>query len=432
MATGFSSSAPTVSTLSDLYVKANTDVKVAVKLVTEEQQWFRSYPKEAIVVSGNENRIPLVLARPRLPAWIADGGNESLMTTPAPTHGTFMPTQMNKRHGYTGLAQAFSQRSRGAMIEDQTTFQANMSGYSIGRAIGLSTYGTSVGTMAVVRTTGGASATQVIPLKNAFGNSTFVAGNDGGGVQDTYLSSIFPLGGKIALIRAGAIVEFGTITASPSATSGQGYIDVTFTSSITPTVEDLIVSAEADGDSTITGTDYNNWALGFTDILLSDSVEGQTTTSYPAWAAGSAQTATQRLSFVVKRKMKQECFNASGVTPNRFILPQGVERDAIAAELGARRYDGPETDIEGSLKAGSGEQYFISQLALPNTLIGFFDKAVSKIELSDNPDEEMGKSMFKLDKVQGKSQVAAGYDYFSQRVCSSRAACGYAANLTSS
>lgn len=419
--------------MSDLYVKANTDVKVAVKLFTEEQKWFRSFPKENIVVSGNENRIPLVLDKPRLPAWIADGGNEGLMTTPAPTHGTFMPTQMNKRHGYTGLAQAFSNRSRASMIEDQTTYQANMSGYSIGRAIGLSTYGTSVGTLAVVRTTGSGSATQVIPLKNAFGNSTFVAGNDSGGVQDTYLSSLFVKNGKIALIRTGAIVEFGTVTASPSATSGQGYIDVTFTSSITPTAGDLIVSAEADGDSTITGTDYNNWSLGFTDILLSDSVEGQTTTSYPgAWQAGSAQTASQRLSFTVKKRMIQECFNASGLTINRFILPQGVERDAIAGELGARRYDGPDVDIEGSLKAGNGEQYLISQLALPNTLIGWFDKAVSKIELSDNPDEQMSKSMFKLDKVQGKSQVAAGYDYFQQRVVSARAACGYAANLTSS
>ena len=431
-ATGFSSSATTVSTLSDLYVKANTTVKIATKLFTEEQKWFRSYPKEDIVVSGNENRIPLVLTKPRLPAWITDGGNEGLMTTPAPTHGTFSPTQMNKRHGYTGLAQAFSQKSRSAMIEDQTTFQANMSGYSIGRAIGLSTYGTSVGTLAVVRTSTGAGTTHVVPLKNAYGNSTFVAGNDSGGVQDTYLSALFPVGGKVAWIRAAAIVEFGTVTASPSATSGQGYVDITSTSSITSTAGDLLVSAEADGDSTITGTDYNNWSLGFTDILLSDSVEGQTTTSYAAWAAGSAQTAAQRLSFVVKKKMIHECFNASGMTINRFILPQGVERDAIAGELGGRRYDGSEVDIEGSLKAGSGEQYFVSQLALPNTLIGWFDRAVSKIELSDNPDEEMGKSLFKLDKVQGKSQIAAGYDYFQQRVVSSRAACGYAANLTSS
>lgn len=417
--------------MSDLYVKANTDVKVAIKLFAEEQKWFRSYPKENIVVSGNENRIPLVLTRPRLPAAIPDGGNEALMTTPAPTHGTFSPTQLNKRHGYTGLAQAFSNRSRASMIEDQTTFQANMSGYSIGQGIARSTYGTSVGTLAVVRTTGSGSATQVVPLKNAFGNSTFVAGADSGGVQDTYLSFLFPTGNKIALIRAGAIVEFGTVTASPSATSGQGYIDVTFTSSITPTAGDLVVSAEADGDSTITGTDYNQWPIGWTDILLSDSVEGQTTTSYAAWAAGSAQTASQRLSFVVKKRMIQECFNASGMTINRFIMPQGVERDAIAGELSARRYDSSETDIEGSLKAGSGEQYFVSQLALPNTLIGWFDRAVSKIELSDNPDEQMSKSMFKLDKVQGKSQIAASYDYFYQRVVSSRAACGYAANLTS-
>lgn len=431
MATGFNSSAATVSSLAQLQVKANTDVKIATKLFSEELDWFRKYPKENIVVSGNENRIPLVLTKSRLPAWLADGGNESNMTTPAPTSGTFMPTQMNKRHGYTGLAQALETSSRGAFIESQTTFQANMSGYSFGRGVALSTYGTSVGTLAVVRTTQGASATQVIPLKNAFGNSTFVAGADGGGVQDTYLSSLFPLGGKIALIRSGAIVEFGTITAAPSASAGQGYIDVTFTSIITPTAGDLVLSAEADGDSTITGTDYNNWSLGFTDILLSDSVEGQTTTSYPAWAAGSAQTAAQRLSFVVKRRMKQDCFNASGMTINRFIMPQGVERDAIAGELGARRYDGSEVDIEGSLKAGSGEQYFTSQTALPNTLIGFFDRAVSKITLSDIPDEEMGKSQFKLDKVQGKSQIAASYDLFQQRVVSSRGATGYAANLTS-
>jgi hypothetical protein len=416
--------------MADLYEKANTDVKIAVKLFTEEQKWFRSYPKEDIVVSGNENRIPLILVRPRLPAWIPDGGNESLMTTPAPTHGTFMPTQMNKRHGYTGLAQALTNRSRAAMIEDQTTYQANMSGYSIGRAIGLSTYGTSVGTLAVVATTGASSATQVVPIKNAFGNSTFVPGGDAG-VQDTYLSALFPVNGKIALIRASAIVEFGTVTAAPSATSGVGFIDVTFSSAITPTLGDLVVSAEADGDNTITGTDFNNWSLGFTDILLASSVEGQTTASFAAWAAGSAQVTVQRLSFVVKRRMIQDCFNASGFTINRFILPQGVERDAISAELGGRRYNSSDVDIEGSLKAGSGEQYFTSQLALPNTLIGFFDKAVSKIELSDNPDEEMSKSVFKLDKVQGKSQIAAGYDYFQQRVVSSRAATGYATNLTS-
>lgn len=416
--------------MADLMKKQNTDVKVAIKLVTEEAAMFREYPREQIVVSGNENRIPLVLTQPLVGAHIPEGGSESIMSTPAPTHGTFLPVQLDKRHGFTGLAQAYDNRSRGAMIEDQLTFQANMSGYSIGRSLGLTTYGTSVGTIAVVKTTGSGSATQVVPLKNAFGSSTFVAGGDVG-VQDTYLSSLFRVGEHIALIRAGAIVEFGAITASPSATSGVGYIDVTFTSSITPTVGDLIVFAMADGDSTITGTDYNNSSLGLTDILTASSVEGVTTTNFPFWTPGSTSTTSQRLSYTVKEKMINDCYIAGGGTINRFILPYGVSRDAVSGELGSRRYDSSEVDIEGDLKTGKGQKYFKSALALPNTLIGYYSQAITKIELSEQPADEASKSIFKLDKVQGKSQTAAYYDFFYQRLCSSRALTGYAANLQS-
>lgn len=430
MATGFTSSATTVTTVSDLYKKQNTDVKIAIKLMTEEASWFREYPRENIVVSGNENRIPLVLTQPLVGAFIPDGGNERIMNTPAPTHGSFLPVQLNVRHGFTGLAQAYDQRARAGMIEDQLTYQANMSGYSIGRSVGLSTYGTSVGTQAVVKTTGSASATQVIPLKNAYGSATFVPGGDGG-VQDTYLSNIFRVGEKIALIRASAIVEFGTVTASPSASSGIGFIDVTFTSSITPTANDLIVFAMADGDNTITGTDFNNAAYGFTDFLLGSGAMGVTTASFPLWTPGSAVTTTQRLSYAVKERMINECWNAGGGKINRFIMAQGVRRDAISGELGARRFDSAETDIEGDLKAGSGQKYFTSQLAFPNTMIGWYDKAITKVELSDQPADEASKSIFKLDKVQGKSQTAAYYDYFYQRLVSSRALTGYATNLQS-
>lgn len=430
MATGYTSSASTVSTLSDLQVKSNTDVKTAIKLITEEQKWFRSYPKENITVSGNENRVPLILTKPIHPSFIPDGGNERIMSTPAPTHGTFLPVQMNVRYGFTGLAQALTNRSRAAMIEDQVNYQSNMAGYSIGLGIGLTTYGQSTGIVAVVKTTGSSNATQVIPLKNAYGSATFCPGGDGT-TQDTYLSNLFNVGDHVALIRSAAIVEFGAVTASPSASSGVGFIDVTFTSAITPTVADNIVFANADGDNTITGTDYNQWPIGFTEILTADSVLGQTTTSYAKWAAGSTSTATQRNSFIVKEKMINDCYNASGQTINRFILPQGVRRDTIAGQLGGRRYDGSDVDIEGDLNAGSGQQYFSSQLALPGTLIGWYDKAVSKIELSDLPEDGASKSIFKLDKVQGKSQMAAGYDYFYQRIPTARSATGYATNLTS-
>lgn len=429
MATGYTSSASTVSTLADLYEKTNTDVKTAIKLITEEAKWFRSYPKENIKVSGNENRVPLILNQPISPAMLGDGGNERIMSSPALVSGTFMPVQMNARFGYTGLAQALDNRSRSAMIEEQTAYQAMMAAHSFSRGVGLQTYGSTSGTVAVVAATNSASATQILQLKNAFGSATFCPNTTAS--QQTYLSNLFRKGDHIALIRSAAIVEFGNVTAVPSATSGAGYIDVTFTSSITPTLGDLIVLANADGDNTITGTDVGNWMIGFTDALTATSVLGVSSSTYASWAAGSTATASQRLSFQVKEKMINECMNASGMTLNRFIVDQAVRRDAIAGERGARRYDSAETDIEGDLKAGAGQQQFTSALALPGTLIGWYDKAFSKIELSDLPEDGgSGKSIFKLDKVQGKSQIAASYDYFAQRIPTSRAAMGYATNLT--
>lgn len=427
MATGYTSSATTVTTLADLYEKTNTNVKTGIKLVTEEAKWHRSFPMEDIVVSGNENRIPLVLTQPVGLAMIPDGGDEAVMATNAPTHGTFLPVQMNARYGFTGLAQALTARARAAMIESQIDYQAMMSVYKFGRGIGLQMYGTSVGTVAVVAATGSSGATQTdIQLKNAYGLSA-IAGTTT--AQKTYLSSLFRVGEHVALIRSGSLVEFGTVVASPAASAGVGYIDVTFTSAITPTANDLFVFANADGDSTITGTDYNQWAYGFADWLFGTNILGVTQSSYPAWAAGSTSTASQRLSFQVKEKMINDIWNAAGVQMDSMITSQGVRRDAIAGERGARRYDTDEFDLEGDL---NGFRYLTSQLAPPGFAIGWYSKVLTKIELSDQPADGAGKGIFKLDKVQGKSQVAASYDYYYQNLCTSRAATGYASNLTES
>ena len=99
----------------------------------------------------------------------------------------------------------------------------------------------------------------------------------------------------------------------------------------------------------------------------------------------------------------------------------------IAGERGARRYDSEEMDLEGDL---GKFKYLTAVLAPPGMAIGWYSKALSKIELSDQPEDGGGKSIFKLDKVQGKSQIAASYDYFYQKVCGSRGAVGSAINLT--
>jgi hypothetical protein len=110
-------------------------------------------------------------------------------------------------------------------------------------------------------------------------------------------------------------VEFGTVTQRRPASSGVGYIDVTFTSSITPTAGDLIVFANADGDSTITGTDVQQ--LGdrlhrSAHRVLDDGRHGVLTSATPAGPPGSDVDRHAALSFQVKEKMINDCWNAAG------------------------------------------------------------------------------------------------------------------------
>lgn len=427
MPANFSGSATQVSTLADLYEKTNTKVKTGIKLMTEEADWYRAYPKEKITVSGNENRIPLILAQPNVPAAIPDGGYERNFMTVAPVSGTFKPVQLNMRYAFTGLAQALDARSKAVMIENQIDYQATMATYGISRGIGLQFWGSSSGTVAVVKTTAGAAgATQNgIALKNAFGG-TLVTGSTT--VQNTYLSNLIRVGEQIALIRAGAVVEFGKVTASPSAASGVGYIDAVFNSSITPTVGDLVVFANAITDSTINGTDVNNWTPGWHDIITASSLHGVATSAQPAWAPGYNQAVGGHFSFQVKEAMANSLFNASGVKMDNLILSQGVRRDSISQERGGKRYAGTDDfDLEGDLKKFN---YRTSQLALPGCALGYYSQAVSKVDLSDQPEQDGGRSIFKLDKIQDRSAMAASFDYFYATVCSSRGATGIATGLT--
>lgn len=428
MATGFSAGTyTTVATLADLYEKTNTDVKQAIKARYREPGWLRQYPKENVKYSPNETRIPLVLTKPFGVAMTVDGGYEAVPNSNAPTSGTISVVQANARFSYTGLADALDQRSRAAMIEQQTNWQAMQKGIAIGRTLAFQTYGQSTGTVAVVKTTGSASATQNgVALKNAFG-STLVAG--GTTSQDTYLSSLLTVGEHVALIRSGSIVEFGTVVASPSVGSGVGFADFTFNASVTPTANDVIVFANTITDSTITGTDVNRWPIGFIEATTGASVHGVTTASYPLWAAGSAQTATQRLSFQVKEKMANDIFNASGMTMDRMIVADGVRRDAIAGERGARRYDSSEMDLEGDL---GKFKYLHSEITPPGLAFGWYSQTYSKLDLTDQPEDEMTKGGFKFDKVQDRSAVQGSFDYFYAKVVSSRAAMGYASNLQES
>lgn len=428
MATGNAPSYTTVSSLSDLYKKTNTAVKVALKRKTEEYDWFDDYPDELITPSGNEMRIVLDVSYQTGTAMIPDGGYEASVATVAPQHGTFTFVQMNKRYSFTTLEQAFDKKGRAGMIQQQTLYSSIKAVEAMARTIGLQTYGFSTGTVAVVAATGSAGTVQNgIQLKNAFG-TTLIPGS--ATADKTYISNLFRPNEGIALIRSGSLIEFGTVNASPSAGSGVGYIDATFNSSITPTLGDLIVFANAVTDSTISATDQNRWPVGLLDGLTSSSVHGLASSTAANWAAGYTNTSGGRMSYAVQEAMINGLWNNGGVKMDRVVYSQGVRRDIIAGERAALRYNNStDFDWDGEIST-KGIKYMTSVLAPTGFFIGWNSDCIAKKVLSDKPDYEGGPSIFELDKVQDRGAYAASYNFVYAKVWSNRAGTGYASSLT--
>lgn len=426
MATGNSSVSTTVSSLADLHKKTNTEVMVGLKRKTEEFSWFRDIPDLKLIPSGNEMRLVLdVTYQPDTAAMIPDGGYEAVQTTQAPSHGTVTFVQMNARYAFTTLYQGYDKKGRAGMIQKNTLWSATKAIENFARKIGLQTYGFSTGTKAVVAATGSAGATQNgIQIKNAFGSS-LIPGN---AVADrTYLSNIFRVGDPIALIRSGAIVEFGVVSAAPSAGSGAGFIDAVFNSSITPTTGDLIVAAAAVIGATLSETDQNRWPVGLLDVCTSSSVHGLSG-SGNQWNAGFSDITGGRMSFVRGEALRNGLWNNGGVKLDRMIWSQGVRRDTIAGERGAMIYQSSSTNLDGDVGM-KGVKDLTSQLVPTGMVFGYNSQCLTKKSLSDLPDYDSGPAIFELDKVQDKGSYSASFNYIYLKACTNRAGVGYLANL---
>ena len=427
MATGNTSSYSKTTDLSDLYKKTNSALLVGLKRKTEEYGWFDDLPDLSLIPSQNEMRLVLdVTYQPDTTAMIPENGKEAVMTTQAPSHGTVSFVQMNARYGFSTLYQAgIAKKGRAGMIEEQVKYQTVKAIEQFARKIGLQTYGFSTGTKAVVAATGSAGTTQNgIQLKNAFGSS-LVPGS--ATADKTYLSFLFRVGDPIALIRSGSLVEFGTVTASPSVGSGVGFIDATFNASITPTLADVIVNAAAVSDNTITATDVNRWPVGLFDIATSSSLHGLSG-SGNQWNAGYSDTTGGRLSFSRVEAMVNGLWNQGGVKMNRIIWSQGVRRDVISGERGSMVYESSRFNLDGDV-GRAGVKDYTSVLVPTGMAWGYNADVIQKKVLGDKPDYDAGSSIFTLDKVQDQGSYAASFDLIYLRACVNRAGVGYLSSL---
>ena len=425
MATGFTPAYTASSSLSDLYKKTNTEVMTAIKLDTEEYDWMDDTPEEAITPSANEMRLVLDVNYETGVAMIPEGGYEAVLSSQPPEHGTFTPVQANMRFSFSTLYEyGWNKAGKAGQIMNQLKFEAMKKTSALGETIGLQTYGFSTGTIAVVETTGGASATQTdIAVKDAFGTS-LVAGSDTNGAA--YLNGLLRAGEGVAIIRSGSLVEFGTFNGT--GTSGNGYYDITFTSSITPTAGDLIVKANAVTDATITATDRNRWPIGLFDATTSASVHGLATSSAPNWASYQ-DTTGGRWSYAKQEKAINQVSNNGGVKANRIIWSQGVRRDVIAGERAALRYESSSFDFDGKFGT-QGIQYRTSRLAPTGTVFGYNNQVYTKRVLSEKPPMEGGPGLFSFDKVQDRGSQAASLNFIYWRCVNNRAGMFVATSLT--
>jgi hypothetical protein len=415
----------TVSNLSDLHKKTNTEVLVGLKRKTEELSWFDDLPALKLIPSGNEMRLVLdVTYQPDTVSMIPDGGYEAVQTTQAPSHGSVSFVQMNARYSFTTLYQGFEKKGRAGMIQKNVAYEAVKAIENFARKIGLQTYGSSTGTKAVVKTTGSAGTVQAgIALKNAFGSSLI----PGAAVADlTYLSNIFRVGDPIALVRGASIVEFGTVTAVPG-TGGVGFIDATFNSSITPTANDLIVAGASVIGNSISETDTGRWPSGLLDVIGSGSLHGLSGTGNQ-WNVGFSDTTGGRMSFVRKEAMANGLWNQGGVKMDRVIWSQGVRRDTIAGERGSMVYESSSTNLDGDVGI-KGVKDMTSVLAPTGMVFGWNHEALTKLSLSDLPDYESGPAIFELDKIQDKGAYSASFNYIYLKACTNRAGVGYLSSL---
>jgi hypothetical protein len=415
---GAANSNTTVSNLEKGYRKKATKLYTAFKDKVEEFSWLDDIDDEDIVPSGRENLIPLDVNRGYGTHMYSDGGREARTVTPAMNEGSFTFVQAGSRFFISTFAQALDQRAKDAQIIRQIKYQSKKSLESLARRVGMQFYGFSTGYVCE-QTTAATATTQTLTLNDGFGDSTI----DGG----AYLSSLFEVGDRIALIASGALVTnaMGEITSKPSA----GVIVVVFDGSVITVAAQNIVMANGVTDATITETDYNKWPVGLLDIITSTTVHGLASSTAAAWDSALNDTAGGRFSYVKLKKLRQEIANDGDGKLTDVIWSNGVENDVEAGERAARIYDSSAMDLDGSVKA-KGVKFRTSPLVPPEHVIGFDRSGWGKKVLTDKPSEDGMLNFGDLHKAEDRAGWKGGFELIYALVCRSRAKFGRYADLT--
>jgi len=394
------------TTLAKLYRKVQGNVLVGFQKKCPEMGLVQRLKEFDLDASAREVTAPIEITRQPAGAFIAEFGYEAIPKTEAPQELTFPFVQFNDRYSFSRLSEHLDRTQRKASLVRQAKFQTSRLIEALSRRVGISFYGVSTGYMCET-TTAATQASGTYALNDGFGYANFD--------DTTWLSRLFVVGDYVALVRSGALVTnaIGNVTAV--STSG---IAVTWAGSVTSQAADNVVLANSAGHlittGTISHTDYNLAPSGLTDFLITDSVHGLATSSYPLWGPAGMETSATRMTGTRLKKAQHEISNAGGGTANLFIHSQGINRDLFANTTSAVQYNDPlGMEIMGDFKT-KGIRQFTSQYTPAGFACLMDDSAVKRWTITPLPGEDTqsieGMPETTVDKLEDISGSATSFD----------------------
>lgn len=394
------------TTLAKLYRKVQGNVLVGFQKKCPEMGLVKRLKEFDLDASAREVTTPIEITRQPAGAFISEFGYEAIPKTEAPQELTFPFVQFNDRYSFSRLSEHLDRTQRKASLVRQAKFQTARLIEALSRRVSISFYGVSTGYLAET-TTDATQASGTYALNDGFGYANFD--------DTTWLSRLFVVGDYVALIRSAALVTnaIGQVTAV--STSG---IAVTWAGSVNSDAADNVVLANSAGHLITTGvighTDYNLAPTGLTDFLITDSVHGLATSSYPLWGPAGMETSATRMTGTRLKKAQHEISNTGGGTADLFIHSQGINRDIFANTTAAVQFSDPlGMEIMGDFKT-KGIRQFTSQYTPAGFACLLDSSAIKRWTITPLPGEDTqsieGMPETTVDKLEDISGSATSFD----------------------
>lgn len=352
------------SGLNKLWRKVQGDVATGLNYVCEEWQQLDDLENFDIDWSFREITFPVRINKGVGASSIAEGGFETVPSSPNLEECTISWVQFNKRFTASLMAMYVSQKDPQAALEKQLVYQAMDAIDTMAAMFSDYFYGYSTAVLAITDTDV-SGTTGTLTIKNGYGSSTIT--------DATYISNLFRVGEYVALVAAGsdALIDANAIGKITAVTAATPSIAVTFIGSVSSYTTNgiRIVKANAAGtanlDQTITGTDLNRGVTGLLDMSLSTTIQNISSSSVPDWTVAQSDTTGGRLTGLRIRKGKDQIKNYGGGKPNFLLTSQGVYRDMLGYQQSALRFTDPfALEMEGDIK-NKGLTFFASRRTPP-------------------------------------------------------------------